>query len=44
MKINDFNSELKLTKESDIRSEERKASVTKKPIPESARLRSHRSE
>ena len=34
MKINDFNSELELTKESDIRSEERKASVTKKPIPE----------
>ena len=34
MKINDFNSELELMKESDVRSEEREVSVTKKPMPE----------
>ena len=34
MKINDFNSELELMKESDVRSEEREVSVTKKPMHE----------
>ena len=38
MKINDLNSELELMKESDIRSEEREVSVTKKPIPEKTEI------
>ena len=38
MKINDFNSELGLMKESDVRSEEREVSVTKKPMPEKTEI------
>lgn len=38
MKINDFNSELELMKESDVRSEEREVSVSKNPMPEKAEI------